>query len=193
MNCSLSFDCLHVWQNFCMQWHSMQDSHVVGPAQTIQALPPNSSMPFGRGNTVFIAYESSELLSPAASECMCNPFACNLDSHRMIASHLNQPFLYVEFFNFSHSSVNTFNGLRLVTPTPVTDMYLVHRCIHLNNTALGDIVPLESVRQVIQLIPKFGREVSAAMNCDNSLQLAREFYVNNFADKETFHVILSYQ
>ncbi|KAG1866444.1 hypothetical protein C8R48DRAFT_600483 [Suillus tomentosus] len=188
-NCSLSFDRLRVWQNFRMQRRSVQDSRVVGPAQTIQALPPNSLMPFGRGNTVLIAHES--------------------DSHRMIgyiivqvktilqpiteAPRLNQPFLYVEFFNYSHSSVDAFNGLRLVTPAPVTDMYLVHRRIRSNNTALGDIVPLESVRQVIQLIPKFGREVSAAMNCDNSLQLAREFYVNNFADKETFHAILSYQ
>ncbi|KAG2144681.1 uncharacterized protein EDB93DRAFT_1087448, partial [Suillus bovinus] len=58
---------------------------------------------------------------------------------------------------------------------------------------LGDIVLLESVCQVIQLIPKFGKEVSASINCNNNLQLAQEFYVNNFADKETFHAILSYQ
>jgi len=74
-------------------------------------------------------------------------------------------------------------------------MFLVQRRVRSNHAHLGDIVPLNSVRQVIQLIPKFGREVSVAMNCDNSLQpeLAREFYVNNFADKETFHAILSYQ
>ncbi|KAG2352936.1 hypothetical protein BDR07DRAFT_1311848, partial [Suillus spraguei] len=57
----------------------------------------------------------------------------------------------------------------------------------------GDIVPLESVHHAIQLIPRFSQQVSASMNCNNSLQLAWKFYVNNFADKETFHAILSYQ
>ncbi|KIK37684.1 hypothetical protein CY34DRAFT_92314, partial [Suillus luteus UH-Slu-Lm8-n1] len=74
-----------------------------------------------------------------------------------------------------------------------TDMFSVHRRVRSNRDPLGDIVPLSSVRQVIELIPKFGREVPLSMNCNNSWQLAREFYVNNFADKETFHAILSYQ
>jgi hypothetical protein len=107
--------------------------------------------------------------------------------------HLNQPFLYVEFFSFSHSSFSIIDDIRFITPAPVTDMFLVQRRIRLNHEPLGDIVPLGSVRQVIELIPKFGREVPSSMNCDNSLQLAREFFVNNFADKETFHAILSYQ
>lgn len=209
-NCSLSFDRLRVWLNFRMQRCSTQDSRVVSPAQTIQALPPSSLMLFGRGNTVLIAHESGELLSLAASERTYNFFVCSLfDSHRTLgyavvqvkfifqpiteAPYLNQPSLYVEFFNFSHSLFNTFDDVRIVTPAPVTDMFLVHRRVRSNNTALGDIVPLESVRQVIQLIPKFGQQVSASMNCDNILQLGREYYVNNFADKETFHAILSYQ
>ncbi|KAG1802822.1 uncharacterized protein HD556DRAFT_1489651 [Suillus plorans] len=192
-NCSLSFDHLRVWQNFRIQRRSMQDARVVSPAQTVQALPPSSLMPFGRGNTVLISHESGELLSPAVSERYAVVQVKSILQPITKAPHLNQPFLYVEFFNFSHSLVSTFDELRIVTPAPVTDMFLVHHRVRSNNTALGDIVPLESVRQIIQLIPKFGREVSASMNCDNSLQLAREFYVNNFADKETFHAILSYQ
>ncbi|KAG1816300.1 hypothetical protein DFJ58DRAFT_712213 [Suillus subalutaceus] len=144
-------------------------------------------------NTVLIAHESGELLSLAASERYAVVQVKSILQPITKAPHLNQPFLYVDFFNFSHSLANTFDGVRIVTPAPVTDMFLVHRHVRSNNTALGDIVPLESVHQVIQLIPKFGQQVSASMNCDNSLQLAREFYVNNFADKETFHAILSYQ
>jgi hypothetical protein len=107
--------------------------------------------------------------------------------------HLNQPFLYVEFFSFSHSSFSIIDNICFITPAPVTDMFLVQCHIQLNHKPLGDIVPLGSVRQVIELIPKFGQEVPSSMNCDNSLQLAHEFFVNNFADKETFHAILSYQ
>ena len=58
---------------------------------------------------------------------------------------------------------------------------------------LGDIIPLDSVCQVIQLIPKFGVEVSSIMTGDNCLHVGCEFYINIFADKETFHAILSYQ
>jgi hypothetical protein len=139
-----------------MQQRSTQDTRVVSPAQTIQALPPSSLMLFGRGNTVLIAHESGELLSLAASECTCNSFVCSFfNSHRTSgyaivqvksifqpiteAPHLNQPFLYVEFFNFSPSLFNTFNNVQIVTPAPVTDMFLVHRHVRSNNTALGDI------------------------------------------------------
>jgi hypothetical protein len=80
-NCSLSFDHLHMWQQFRMQRHSMQDSRIVTPARTVQALPPSSSMPFGRGNIVLIAHESGELLSPAASERTCIHISpCDFDS-----------------------------------------------------------------------------------------------------------------
>jgi len=107
--------------------------------------------------------------------------------------HLNQPFLYAKFFNFSQSSFSTIDDIHFVTPVPVTNMFSVHRCVRSNCNPLGDIVPLSSVHQVIELIPKFGQEVPLTMNYNNSRQLVREFYVNNFADKETFHAILSYQ
>ncbi|KAG1877527.1 hypothetical protein F4604DRAFT_1580762, partial [Suillus subluteus] len=168
---------------FCMQQCSTQDSRIVSPARTVQALPPSSSMPFGRGDTVLITHESRYLI--VQMKAIIQPIT--------EAPHMNQPFLYVEFFNFSHSSFTTTDDIHFVTPAPVTDMFLVQRCIRSNRDPSGDIVPLSSVHQVIELIPKFGREVPLSMNCNNSLQLAREFYVNNFADKETFHTILSYQ
>jgi hypothetical protein len=76
-NCSLSFHHLHVWQKFRMQRRSTQDSRIVSPARTVQALPPSSLMPFGRGDTVLITHESGELLSPAASERTCILFPYN--------------------------------------------------------------------------------------------------------------------
>jgi len=58
---------------------------------------------------------------------------------------------------------------------------------------LGDIIPLDSVRQVVQLIPKFGSVVPQEMTHDNCLDVSQEFFINSFADKETFHAMLSYQ
>ncbi|KAG1832346.1 hypothetical protein F4604DRAFT_1606038 [Suillus subluteus] len=192
-NCSLSFDYIHVWQKFRMQQRSTQDRRIVSPAHTVQALPPSSSMPFGRGDTVLITHESGELLSPAAILGYLIVQVKAIIQPVTETPRLNQPFLYVEFFNFSHSSFSTVNDICFVTPAPVADMFSVQRRIRSNHDPSGDMVPLSSVRQVIELIPKFGQEVPLSMNCTNSLQLAREFYVNNFADKETFHAILSYQ
>lgn len=72
-------------------------------------------------------------------------------------------------------------------------MFVVHHNLRTNGQPLGDIVPLDSVCQVVQFVPKFGHQVPPDMTSDNSLEIAREFYINSFADKETFHAILSYQ
>src|ERR1700722_17776151 len=53
-NCFLPFTSIHVWKSFRMQQHSAQDDRSVLPARTIQALPPNTTMPYGRCNTVLI-------------------------------------------------------------------------------------------------------------------------------------------
>ncbi|KAG1908771.1 uncharacterized protein F5891DRAFT_937599 [Suillus fuscotomentosus] len=176
-----------------MQQCSTQDSRIISPAQTIQALSPSSSMPFGRGDTVLITHESGKLLSPAAILGYLIVQVKAIIQPITEAPHINQPFLYVKFFNFSHSSFATINDICFITPAPVTNMFSVQRHVQSNQDLSGDIVPLSSVCQVIELIPKFSQAVPPSMNCNNSWQLARKFYANNFADKDTFHAILSYQ
>jgi hypothetical protein len=58
---------------------------------------------------------------------------------------------------------------------------------------MGDIVPLTDVREVVELVPRYGQHMDNGFNSNTSLELADSFYINNFADKETFHAILSYQ
>lgn len=46
----------HVWHNLRIQHRSFQDSRIITPHQTVQALPPNlPDLPFGRCNTVLIS------------------------------------------------------------------------------------------------------------------------------------------
>ena len=58
---------------------------------------------------------------------------------------------------------------------------------------MGDIVRLTDIREVVELVPRFGAKMDDRLNENNSLDLPDSFYLNNFADKETFHAILSYQ
>ena len=110
-----------------------------------------------------------------------------------ITNHTSPPLLYVEFFSFSTAHFQMVDGICAAAPAPNLEMFLVHRRLQSDGQHLGDIIRLDNVCQVIELVPKFGSSVPQNMTCDNSLELGGDFYVNSFADKETFHAILSYQ
>ena len=61
------------------------------------------------------------------------------------------------------------------------------------NTPMCDVIPLMGVREIVQLVPVFGAKMDTQFNSNTSLDLMQEFYLNNFANKNTFHTILSYQ
>ena len=105
------------------------------------------------------------------------------------------PLIYLDFFNFLNLYYKMINSLHVVTPAPTIEMFLVHQHFQSNGMPLGDIIPLDSVCQVIQLIPKFSLKAPSEMVGDNCLHLPAgcEFYINSFADKETFHAVLNYQ
>ena len=103
------------------------------------------------------------------------------------------PLLYVEFFNFSNTLYTIVNNTHVVCPAPRLEMFVVQRRLRSNGRPLGDIIPLDHVQQVVQLVPKFGAQAPINMTSDNCLDVGNEFYVNSFAEKETFHAILSYQ
>lgn len=58
---------------------------------------------------------------------------------------------------------------------------------------MSDVIPLTRVREIVQLVPVFGEKMDRRFNSATSLDLAQEFYLNNFANKNTFHAILTYQ
>jgi hypothetical protein len=101
---------------------------------------------------------------------------------------------YGEYFQYSSRHVEIGpNGEGVNIPEPGIDMFSVHRHFCSNGTKMGDVLPLQNVRQMVQLVLKFGAVAHPALTKDNSMDLVRDFYINNFDDKETFHAILSYQ
>ena len=180
---------------------------MVSPAQTVQAAPPSPTLPFGQANTILIAHESGDQTSDVIEERMTFvSLAILTDTFfegylvaqvrailQPVTTPPHSPLLYVEFFNFSNAHFVVVNDICVVAPAPKIDMFLVHRRFRSNGAPLGDIIAIDAVRQVVQLVPKFGALAAREMTCDNILDIAREFYINSFADKETFHAILSYQ
>jgi hypothetical protein len=50
----------HVWKNLRIQHRSFQDSRIISPHQTVQALPPTRDLPFGRCNTVLVSGDNGD-------------------------------------------------------------------------------------------------------------------------------------
>lgn len=106
-------------------------------------------------------------------------------------------FCYAESFKFSplHREQLVVDGIttEVFVPAPDIDMFIVNRHFRSNGTRMGDIIRMKDIRDVLELVPVFGANMRDDMNSDNSLEIAKSYFINNFADKETFHAILSYQ
>jgi hypothetical protein len=107
--------------------------------------------------------------------------------------------LYGDFFKFSPDHINhdvsNDSGDDIFVPADGIDMFILLRHRRGDGRRMGDIVSLDTVIQVVDLIPQFGTMADRSMTCNTSLDsdLMEAFYLNHFATKENFHVILSYQ
>ena len=81
----------------------------------------------------------------------------------------------------------------VAVPAAGTDMFVLCRHFRNDNTPMHDVILLMSIREIVQLVPVFGAKMDTRFNINTSLNLVQEFYLNNFANKNTFHAILSYQ
>jgi hypothetical protein len=115
---------------------------------------------------------------------------------RLVIMHNpNIPYLfYGEYFQYSarHVEIGA-SGETVNIPEPGIDMFSVHRHFRSNGVRMGDVFPLLNIQQMVQLVPRFGAVANPAFTKDNSMEIGQEYLLNNFDDKETFHVILSYQ
>jgi len=101
----------------------------------------------------------------------------------------SQIFLYTEL-KFSSAHKVDIDGVDVFAPAPNINMFLLHHHLRSNGTHMRDIV---DVREVVELVPWYGAKMDKHLNSDTSLKFTDSFYMNKFADKKTFHAILSYQ
>lgn len=103
-------------------------------------------------------------------------------------------YFYGHCFKFLPGNSETSpNGHTIYLPAPVIDMFVVEHHKRANGDRLGDIFKLEDIREILELVPRYGQKVPAGVTCNNSLEVMDSFYINNFSDKEMFHAVLSYQ
>jgi hypothetical protein len=74
-------------------------------------------------------------------------------------------------------------------PEPSSGLYLLKRSTR-STGFMGDVLPLDQVRSLANLTPRFGKNASRILTKENSLEYSREFWLNKYFTKE-FYLALS--
>ena len=72
-----------------------------------------------------------------------------------------------------------------------TGLILLKRATRSNGELAGDIIPLDQLRSLVDLTPRFGEKANRQLTNSNSLAFANEFWVNRYFDKELLFDALS--
>ena len=74
-------------------------------------------------------------------------------------------------------------------PDPTTGFYLLKRAVRSTGEVLGDIVPVDQLRSLVDVAPRFGEEAGPGLANSNSIVFAKEFWLNKYFNKELFHIL----
>ncbi len=77
--------------------------------------------------------------------------------------------------------------------TQITDndveMFRVVRQTNRDGSRCGMVLKLTDIWRYIELVPRFGKRCNAEWNSNSACELAKEFYVNSFADKDIYQSV----
>jgi hypothetical protein len=68
-------------------------------------------------------------------------------------------------------------------------MYLLKRARRSDRAIMGDVVPLDQIRALIDLVPRFGAEADKRLTRGTTLEYSSEFWLNKYFDKELFYAL----
>lgn len=108
------------------------------------------------------------------------------DSHE---TYGDQFLTYVRRFDIISQINATVSGSRTLRgpyPEPSSGLYLLKRSKRSTGIVMGDVLPLDQIRSLVNLTPRFGKKASRILTKDNSLEYSSEFWLNKYFTKELF-------
>ncbi len=97
---------------------------------------------------------------------------------------------YVEYFKHGPKALSEqTEGGKNHVPDDNVEMFRVIRRVGRDRKRIGGVIRLTDIWRPIQLTPVFGKECPANWDLNNAVELAKEFYVNSFWDKETYMTV----
>jgi hypothetical protein len=103
------------------------------------------------------------------------------DSNISLPSYLSNPLIYVQYFRFTANP----NERADVAMWTVERIYRQDQ--HGNCYRYGAVVPLADVTHAVELIPVYGEKADTNISSAVSLEHYKHFFLNSFADKESYH------
>ena len=79
--------------------------------------------------------------------------------------------------------------LRGQYPDPSAGMYVVKRAFRSNQDPMGDIIPLQQIRSLVELTPRFGAKADQRFHSTNNLQCGGEYWLDKYFTKDLFYAL----
>jgi hypothetical protein len=99
---------------------------------------------------------------------------------------------YVRRFDIISQINATVSGSRTLKgpyPEPSSGLYLLKRSKRSTGDIMGDVLPLDQIRSLVNLTPRFGKKACRILTKDNSLEISSEFWLNKYFTKELFFAL----
>ncbi|KAG1805845.1 uncharacterized protein BJ212DRAFT_1449522 [Suillus subaureus] len=172
-----------VWNKFQLQLHSAFQQRVIMPSRVVQAYPPSNDFPLGNCNTVLTDTMgiNGKMTSYITQVRVIFQPVVQRGSNLELPSYLSDPLLYVQFFRFI-SSPDEHPKLAMWT---VEHAYMQDQ--NGNQYREGAAIRVVDVMHAVELIPVYGEAVADGMSSAICLEHYECFFLNNFADKESYH------
>ncbi|KAF5321441.1 hypothetical protein D9619_000085 [Psilocybe cf. subviscida] len=207
-NCSLPFHELEIWTQFRLQTQSFYAPYHILPSKSINCAPPpkqNSDNSSAGGNFItqknWVHGQHDVVILNLNAEAQW-PYS-GLAGHQVVELKIifrmvpprNQTFrddcflAYVQRFDIVpqiNKSVSGSVTQRGPYPEPDSSLYLLKRAHRTCGSRIGDIVPVRQIRELVELIPRFGEKADRRYTCFNSLEFSSEFWLNKYFNKELF-------
>lgn len=74
-----------------------------------------------------------------------------------------------------------------IYPAPNAGLFLMKKATRSNGETAGDIIPLDQLRSIVDLAPRFGEKANPQLTATNSIAFSTEFWLNKYFDKELFY------
>ena len=105
-------------------------------------------------------------------------------SHRY-AEEMGQ-YLYNRFLAY----VRRYDIVNQLNPELNSGLHLLKKATRANGEQIGDIVPLDQIRALVDLTPRFGSKANAKLTSSSSMAYSTEFWLNRYFDQEIFYALV---
>jgi len=114
---------------------------------------------------------------------ICIIFCLIPSSHRVTRE--TDQHIYNRFLAY----VRRYNVVNQLNPGLNGGLYLLKKAIRANGEQIGDVVPLDQIRALVDLTPRFGSKANAKLTSSTSIAYSKEFWLNKYFNKELFYAL----